>query len=174
MLFDGFFGIDWSGDKSQFQKGIKVAYLDKKNINPKIIAPRNKNKYWNRSSLIEYLKNLNPSKSYLIGFDFAFAYPFEDYKNYFSDFDNPPKSAKKLWDFIDFHCDFSDFRDKFIDSYCIFMDFLDEFHDSEQIFIDFRVQKFLLGIKKHFFNAGTQHGNLLQNFFFDRPLCKSS
>ena len=34
MIFDGFFGIDWSGDKSKFQKGIKVAYLDKKNINP--------------------------------------------------------------------------------------------------------------------------------------------
>ena len=32
MIFDGFFGIDWSGDKSKFQKGIKVAYLDKKNI----------------------------------------------------------------------------------------------------------------------------------------------
>ena len=37
MLFDGFFGIDWSGDKSKFQKGIKVAYLDKKNLNPKIV-----------------------------------------------------------------------------------------------------------------------------------------
>ena len=42
MIFDGFFGIDWSGDKSKFQKGIKVAYLDKKNINPVIISPPNK------------------------------------------------------------------------------------------------------------------------------------
>ena len=103
MIFDGFFGIDWSGDKSKFQKGIKVAYLDKKNISPEIIFPPNKNKYWNRSSLIEYLQNLNSNKSYLIGFDFAFAYPFEDYKNYFVDLDNSPGSAKKLWDFIDFH-----------------------------------------------------------------------
>ena len=39
MIFDGFFGIDWSGDKSKFQKGIKVAYLDKENLNPKIITP---------------------------------------------------------------------------------------------------------------------------------------
>ena len=37
MIFDGFFGIDWSGDKSKFQKGIKVAYLDKKNINPNMV-----------------------------------------------------------------------------------------------------------------------------------------
>ena len=59
MTFDGFFGIDWSGDKSNFQKGIKVAYLDKKNINPVIIPPPNKNKYWNRSSLIEYIQSLN-------------------------------------------------------------------------------------------------------------------
>ena len=101
MLFDGYLGIDWSGDKNKFQKGIKVAYLDKKNINPKIIQPPYKNKYWNRSSLVEYLQNLNSDKSYLIGFDFAFAYPFEDYQNYFEDFDNSPKSAKKLWDFID-------------------------------------------------------------------------
>jgi len=103
MIFDGFFGIDWSGDKSKFQKGIKVAYLDKKNVNPVIIFPPNKNKYWNRSSLIEYIQNLNSNKSYLIGFDFAFAYPFEDYKNYFVDLDNSPGSAKKLWDFIDFY-----------------------------------------------------------------------
>ena len=99
MIFDGFFGIDWSGDKSKFQKGIKVAYLDKKNINPIIIFPPNKIKYWNRSSLIEYLKNLNSNKSYLIGFDFAFSYPYEDYKNYFVDLDNSPaifiKMAKK-------------------------------------------------------------------------------
>ena len=57
MLFDGFFGIDWSGDKSKYQKGIKVAYLDKKNTNPVIIVPPSKNKYWDRSSLIEYLQN---------------------------------------------------------------------------------------------------------------------
>ena len=101
MPFDGYFGIDWSGDKSKFQKGIKVAYLDKENINPQIITPPNKNKYWDRTSLVEYLDKLNTNKSYLIGFDFAFAYPFEDYKNYFVDFDNSPKTAKKLWDFID-------------------------------------------------------------------------
>ena len=46
---------------------------------------------------------VNSNKSYLIGFDFAFAYPFEDFKNYFVDLDNSPGSAKKLWDFIDFH-----------------------------------------------------------------------
>ena len=96
MLFDGFFGIDWSGDKSKFQKGIKVAYLDKNNINPKIIAPPNNKRYWNRSSIIEYLKNLNSNKSYLIGFDFAFAYPFEDYKNYFVDLDNSPGQQKNF------------------------------------------------------------------------------
>ncbi|MDC3064061.1 hypothetical protein OA253_05560, partial [Alphaproteobacteria bacterium] len=100
-MFDGFFGIDWSGDKSKFQKGIKVAYLDKKNVNPVIISPPNENKYWNRSSLIEYLQSLNSSKIYLIGFDFAFSYPYLDYKNYFVDFDDSPKSPKKLWNFID-------------------------------------------------------------------------
>jgi len=103
MSFDGYFGIDWSGDKNKFQKGIKVAFLDNKNVKPVIIPPPNKNKYWDRSSLIDYLLNLKKTKSYLIGFDFAFAYPFEDYKNYFIDFGNPPKSAKKLWDFIDIH-----------------------------------------------------------------------
>ena len=102
MNFDGYFGIDWSGDKNKFQKGIKVAFLDKKNTNPLIIEPPN-SKYWDRSSLVKYLQNLSSTKSFLIGFDFAFSYPFEDYKNYFIDFENSPRSAKKLWDFIDFH-----------------------------------------------------------------------
>ena len=105
MIFDGYFGIDWSGDKNKFQKGIKVAYLGKENINPKIIDPPNMDRYWNRSSIIEYLKNLNSNKLYLIGFDFAFSYPYEDYKNYFVDLNNSPDSAKKLWDFIDVHND---------------------------------------------------------------------
>ena len=101
MSFDGYFGIDWSGDKNKFQKGIKVAYLDKNNVNPVIIKPPNNNKYWDRFSLTEYLQKLNSNKSYLIGFDFAFAYPFQDFQNYFIDLHNSPKSPKKLWDFID-------------------------------------------------------------------------
>tara|TARA_B100001057_G_C22746010_1_gene909770 strand:- start:63 stop:941 length:879 start_codon:yes stop_codon:yes gene_type:complete len=103
MLFDGYFGIDWSGDKSKFQKGIKVAYLDNKNVKPIIISPPNEKRYWDRISLIEYFQNLQSTKAYLIGFDFAFAYPFNDSNNYFVDLENSPKSPKKLWDLIDNH-----------------------------------------------------------------------
>ena len=99
--FDGYFAIDWSGDKNRFQKGIKIAFLDAKNSRPEIISPINNEKYWNRNTLIEYLKNLKSNKRYLIGFDFAFSYPFQDYKSYFFNLEKSPLTPNKLWDFID-------------------------------------------------------------------------
>ena len=99
--FDGYYAIDWSGDKNRFQKGIKIAFLDAKNSRPKIISPLNNQKYWNRDTLIEYLKNLKSNKRYLIGFDFAFSYPFQDYESYFFNLKKSPLTPNKLWDFID-------------------------------------------------------------------------
>ena len=49
MNFDGFIAIDWSGDKNTYQKGIKVALLEKKSKSPKIVLPPNSLKYWSRS-----------------------------------------------------------------------------------------------------------------------------
>ena len=39
MYFDKFIGIDWSGDKNNFQKGISVAECIKGNKVPQIVKP---------------------------------------------------------------------------------------------------------------------------------------
>jgi hypothetical protein len=53
MEFDNFIGIDWSGDKSKFQKGISVAQCEMGNSAPKII--KSNNQYWSRTTLFEWL-----------------------------------------------------------------------------------------------------------------------
>lgn len=103
MNFDGFIAIDWSGDKNAYQKGIKVALLEKKSKSPKIVLPPNGFKYWSRSILIDFLIKKSNKKKYLIGFDFAFAYPYHDIKKYFPNIKNSPTSSKKLWEFIEFY-----------------------------------------------------------------------
>ena len=82
MYFDKFIGIDWSGAKSSFQKGISVAECTKGNTVPQIVKPLD-DKYWTRSNLIKWLyKEINLQKN-LVGFDFAFSYPFYDRCCYF-------------------------------------------------------------------------------------------
>ena len=99
MEFDNFIGIDWSGDKNKYQRGISVAKCEMNQNAPKIIQP--KDKYWSRRSLIEWLfKEINTKKT-LIGFDFAFSYPFYDYFSYFPGIRDSPSSAYGLWEKID-------------------------------------------------------------------------
>ena len=50
MEFENYIGIDWSGDKNRFQKGISVSLCKNGSAVPKIIKP--KEKYWSRSNLI--------------------------------------------------------------------------------------------------------------------------
>ena len=47
MYFDKFIGIDWSGDKNSFQKGISVAECTKGNKVPQLVKPMD-DKYWTR------------------------------------------------------------------------------------------------------------------------------
>ena len=70
MEFDNFIGIDWSGDKNKYQRGISVAKCEMNQNAPKIIQP--KDKYWSRRSLIEWLIKEIDTKKTLIGFDFHF------------------------------------------------------------------------------------------------------
>ena len=99
MEFDNFIGIDWSGDKNKFQRGISVAQCETNNNTPKIVKP--KEQYWSRSTLVEWLiKEINIKKT-LIGFDFSFSYPFYDYFSYFPGIRDSPVSPYGLWERID-------------------------------------------------------------------------
>ena len=99
MDFENYIGIDWSGDKNNFQKGISVS-LCKNGISvPKIIKP--KEKYWSRTTLINWLNKILLKEKSLIGFDFAFSYPFYDCSSYFPGIKDSPTNAKILWSMID-------------------------------------------------------------------------
>jgi len=99
MDFDNFIAVDWSGDKSKFQKGISVAQCPMGRYPPKIIKPEDK--YWSRCSLIKWLLKEVTEKKTLIGFDFSFSYPFYDCFSYFPGIKDSPISPYKLWKKID-------------------------------------------------------------------------
>ena len=99
MKFDTFVGIDWSGDKSIYQRGISIALCEEGNLAPKIIKP--KTKYWSRELLFNWINNLMIRKKVLFGFDFAFSYPFYDRSSYFPGIYSSPTNPKDLWKLID-------------------------------------------------------------------------
>ena len=99
MDFDNFIAVDWSGDKSKFQKGISVAQCPMGRYPPKIIKPEDR--YWSRCSLIKWLLKEVTEKKTLIGFDFSFSYPFYDRFSYFPGIKDSPISPYKLWEKID-------------------------------------------------------------------------
>ncbi len=100
MYFDKFIGIDWSGDKNNFQKGISVAECPRGNNVPQIVKPVDA-KYWTRSTLIEWLHKEIKLQRNLIGFDFAFSYPFYDKSCYFPGIKDSPVNSEKLWKLIE-------------------------------------------------------------------------
>ena len=100
MYFDKFIGIDWSGDKNSFQKGISVAECNRGNKVPQIVKPLD-DKYWTRSTLIEWLYKEIRLQRNLIGFDFAFSYPFYDRWSYFPGIKDSPINSEKLWKLVE-------------------------------------------------------------------------
>jgi hypothetical protein len=99
MDFNNFIAVDWSGDKSKFQKGISVAQCQMGRYPPKIIKPQDR--FWSRSSLIKWLLKEVTEKKTLIGFDFSFSYPFYDCFSYFPGIKDSPIYPYKLWEKID-------------------------------------------------------------------------
>ena len=99
MCFENYIGIDWSGDKNKFQKGISVS-LCKNGVDvPKII--KSPDKYWSRHNLIDWLNKILVKEKSLVGFDFAFSYPFYDCFSYFPGIKESPTNVKSLWSIID-------------------------------------------------------------------------
>jgi len=98
--YDLFVGIDWSGAKGQYHKGIQVASLGADHSPPKLIAAPN-GKAWSRHGVMDYLKGEAENKRVLAGFDFAFAHPFMDKEGYYPGLGTPPSDAAALWQMVD-------------------------------------------------------------------------
>jgi hypothetical protein len=73
--FDCFVGIDWSGDKKKWQKGLKIAYARPGSSAPTVIMGRGPKGRWSRTEAVRWIGELVSKERALIGLDFAFGFP---------------------------------------------------------------------------------------------------
>jgi hypothetical protein len=73
--FDCFVGVDWSGDKNKWQKGLKIAMAHPGYSAPELVAGRGPQGKWSRSSAVDWVIDRARSERVLIGLDFCFGFP---------------------------------------------------------------------------------------------------
>jgi hypothetical protein len=73
--FDCFVGIDWSGDKKPWQKGLKVAIAYPGRAAPRLEEYSGHKGRWSRTEVMRWIENQFQNKRALIGLDFAFGFP---------------------------------------------------------------------------------------------------
>ena len=101
-VFDAFVAIDWSGARGSY-KGISVARCSRGSGAPRLVIP--KGRYWTRREIADWLAaELEKDQRLLIGFDFAFSFPFEENLGYFGGRAARTKDIFSLWDFIEERC----------------------------------------------------------------------
>jgi hypothetical protein len=106
--FDAFIAIDWSGAGGRYD-GIAVARALPGNASPRLVRP--KAGRWTRSAVAEWLgRELKGGSRLLVGWDFAFALPFEPGLGYLGGSTPDTRDAFALWKLLDeAGCDDPDF-----------------------------------------------------------------
>ncbi len=74
-LFDCFVGIDWSGDKKEWQKSLKIALARPGSSAPKLVSGNGPKGHWSRTDAVRWIEELIDKERALIGLDFAFGFP---------------------------------------------------------------------------------------------------
>jgi hypothetical protein len=74
-VFDYFVGVDWSGDKKTWQKGIKIALALPGADPPQLVKGPGPKERWSRNEVAKWICNVVQAKRALIGLDFAFGFP---------------------------------------------------------------------------------------------------
>lgn len=92
--FDCFVGIDWSGDKNPWQKGLKIAMAYPGRAAPSLVECPGRKSGWSRSDAIRWIADECAGKRALIGIDFAFGFPPV----------SPPGSVVLDWDYAEKVC----------------------------------------------------------------------
>lgn len=103
LAFERFVGIDWSGAKGPYLKGLKVAVCEQGASPPKLIPPASGGD-WPREELIRWVIEVAANQRILVGADFGFAYPCLDKGAYFPEHPESPKSALTLWQTVEKSC----------------------------------------------------------------------
>jgi hypothetical protein len=97
--FDAFIAIDWSGAARSYD-GIAVARCELGNAAPELVEPRATR--WTRQEIAEWLEGqLKSGERLLIGFDFAFGFPFEPAVGYLGGRAPDVDDIFALWDLIE-------------------------------------------------------------------------
>ena len=108
MPFDKIIAIDWSGAMDYLRdEKIQVAEYHSANNNHtvQLVGSRQDPQgRWSRADVFEYVQREVGTSRVLIGFDFAFAYPYCDRQAYFPGQQRPPASRQQLWETVEQHC----------------------------------------------------------------------
>lgn len=118
MPFDKIVGIDWSGAKDEHQgRKIQVAEYDPRTGTVRLVGPLpNPAAPWRRKDMLEYVRREVETSQVLIGFDFAFAYPYCDRQAYFPFDEEVPENCEQpedyeqpagfqhLWEMVEERC----------------------------------------------------------------------
>jgi len=100
VSFDAFIAIDWSGAKGARQRGIAVATaLPSADY---VILDRCGSGAWSRLELLEWLQNeLRRYERALVGFDFAFSFPYDEALGYLAGKCRDVENHLSLWKLVD-------------------------------------------------------------------------
>ena len=107
MAFEKYIAIDWSGAREpRITAKIQVAEYDPANRVVSIVrSPASStNGRWSRAELYEHIRRWAENERVLIGFDFAFAYPWCDQGGYFPGVPASPVDARHLWKTVERVC----------------------------------------------------------------------
>ena len=108
MIFEKYVAIDWSGaQKPLATKKIQVAEYDSGNCRVSLVPSPSKGK-WSRADVFEYVRRRVAEERVLIGFDFAFAYPYCDKGAYFPCEPTSPPDVQHLWGKVEEICSLAD------------------------------------------------------------------
>lgn len=109
MEFKKYIAIDWSGANNRRPTdAIQIAEYVPQTQHVSIVrsctqSPTGWN-IWSREAVLHYVQREIKKGKVLIGFDFAFGYPYCDKDAYFPELDASPGNAPNLWETVDTFC----------------------------------------------------------------------
>ena len=104
-VFERFVGVDWSGARGPGLPGLQVAMAADGRSSPYLVPPPGGGKLWTRRMFVDWLvKTLSGNDRVLVGFDFAFSFPYHDTGEFFPCVNDTLYTVFDLWRRVDKAC----------------------------------------------------------------------
>ncbi len=98
--FQHYAAIDWSGAAGERHRGIALAICTVGEAAPELVRPAHR---WSRTEVLAWLLEELPADT-LVGMDLGISLAFADRQDFFPDWNESPRDAKRLWALIDAIC----------------------------------------------------------------------